>query len=131
MGEPFRVLAAGCGGFTSSVYVAPSECQQQPTVVGLIMFRRPDGRRAVWRGFACDAHAQHLIAARPLRPRDRDILQRRRAARRTELAGDRWAGEREGPLARGAEADRLVERALAWIKRTERPSCGGRTSPLR
>jgi hypothetical protein len=45
MGEPFRVMAAGCGGFTSNVYTAPSECNAEPTVVGLMMFRRPCQRR--------------------------------------------------------------------------------------
>jgi hypothetical protein len=28
---------------------------------------------------------------------------------RTELAGKRWAVEHEGPLARGAEAERLID----------------------
>lgn len=52
MGEPFHVMAAGCGGFRHSTTGAPSSCGAEPTVVGLVMFRRPDGRRAVWRGFA-------------------------------------------------------------------------------
>jgi hypothetical protein len=34
--------------------------------------------------------------------------------RSPELAGHRWAGEQEGPLARGAATVRLVERAKAW-----------------
>lgn len=114
MGEPFQVMAAGCGGYVHHAVLAPSGCQTEPTMVGLVMFRRPDGRRAVWRAFTCAAHADQLVAARPLLPRDRDVLARRRDQRHAELAGRRWAGEREGPLARGAEADRLVERALAW-----------------
>jgi hypothetical protein len=32
------------------------------------------------------------------------------------LAGKRWAVEHEGPLARGAEAERLIERARAWAE---------------
>jgi hypothetical protein len=32
------------------------------------------------------------------------------------MAGKRWAGEQEGPLARGAEAERLIERAKAWAE---------------
>jgi hypothetical protein len=66
--------------------------------------------------FACDQHADDLIAARPLLPRDRDALNRRRDKRRTELAGHRWAGEQEGRLARAAGAERLVERAKAWVE---------------
>jgi hypothetical protein len=47
-------------------------------------------------------------------PRDWDVLERWRDRHRTEMAGKRWAGEQEGPLARGAAAERLVERAQAW-----------------
>jgi hypothetical protein len=68
-------------------------------------------------GFACGHHADQLIAARPLLPRDRDVLERRCEKHRTEVAGRRWTGEQEGPLARGAAAERLVERAKAWAER--------------
>jgi hypothetical protein len=57
-----------------------------------------------------------LIAPRPLLPRDRDPLNRRRDQRRTELAGHAGAGEQEGPPARGAAAERLVERAQPWAE---------------
>jgi hypothetical protein len=67
--------------------------------------------RTAWLGFACDQHAHELIAPRPLLPRDRDALERRRNRHCTEMAGQRWAGEQEGPLARGAAAERMVERA--------------------
>jgi hypothetical protein len=117
----FQVMAAGCGGYIHNTLSAPSHCSVEPTVVGLLIFRRPDGRRAVWLGFACNQHADQLLAARPLLPRDYDVLARRRDKLRTELAGRRWAGEQEGPLARGAEADRLVERALAWAATHPRP----------
>jgi hypothetical protein len=40
----------------------------------------------------------------------------RRDKRRIQFAGHRWAGEHEGPLARGAAAGRLVERAKAWAE---------------
>lgn len=115
--EPFQIMAAGCGAYVSNDVTAPSACQSEPTMVGLWMYRRPSGQRAVWRGFTCDAHAEQLLGTRPLLPRDRDVLARRRDRHRTELAGRRWAGEHEGPLARGAEADQLVERALAWVGR--------------
>lgn len=112
---PFRTLAAGCGGYVHYAVMPPSSCLGEPTVVGLVMVGKPGRRRAVWRGFACDAHADRLLGARPLLPRDRDVLARRREAQRVEVAGERWAGEREGPLARGAEADELVARAVAWV----------------
>jgi hypothetical protein len=69
--------------------------------------------RTVWLGFACEQHAGQLVAARALLSRDRDTLHRRRDRHRAELAGQRWAGEQEGPLARGAAAKRLIERAQA------------------
>jgi hypothetical protein len=103
MGEPFQVMAAGCGGFVHHAGVAPSHCEAEPTVVGLVMFRRRDARRAAWRAFTCDRHADHLIAPRPLLPRDRDVLAWRRD-------------------------DRLVERARAWEQRhaeTRQPRSDG------
>ena len=57
-------------------------------------------------------------------PRDRDVLNRRQDRHRTEIAGKRWAGEQEGPLARGAAAERLVERAKAWAERYHNPVSG-------
>jgi hypothetical protein len=67
---------------------------------------------SVWLGFACDQHADDLIATRPLLPRDRDALNRRRDKRRTELAGHRRASEQEGLSLvgrRGREARRAGE----------------------
>lgn len=110
-------MAAGCGAFVHQDLLPPSECPHEPTVTGLVLYGGPGKRRAVWQGFACSAHAAHLRGARPLLPRDRGLLAARRDARRTELAGRRWAGEREGPLARGREADELLARAEAWAER--------------
>jgi hypothetical protein len=107
----FHTMAAGCGGIVHRGLVGPTDCPFEPTVAGL--WFAAHGRTA-WLGFACDGHADELIAARSLLPRDRDVLQRRRDQHRTEMAGRRWAGEQEGPLARGAAAERLVERAKAW-----------------
>jgi hypothetical protein len=110
----FHVMAAGCGGIIHRGLIGPTHCEFEPVVAGL--WYAAHGRTA-WLGFACDQHADQLIAARPLLPRDRDALERRRAQRRTEVAGQRWSGEQEGPLARGAAAERLVERAKAWAAR--------------
>jgi len=100
MGEPFQVMAAGCGG-----------CWRAPMVAGLRFSERD---RTAWFGFACDRQAAQLIAPCALLPRDRDVLNRRRDREATELSGRRWAGEREGPLARGRDAVTLVERARTW-----------------
>lgn len=97
-----------------SAVLAPSSCMAEPTNVGLVVVGKPGQRRSVWRGFACDQHAAVLLAARPLLPRDRDVLARRREKRRVLLSGRRYAGEDEGPLARGRAADELAERARAW-----------------
>ena len=112
--RPFRVLNAGCGGYVHHDLRAPAGCSAPPTVAGLRFSERD---RTAWLGFACDAHAAELIAPRPLLPRDRDVLERRRAQKETELDGRRWAGLREGPLARGAAAERLVEQAREWAAR--------------
>ena len=107
----FHVMEAGCGGVVDHDTLAPTNCQAQPTVAGL--WYAAHGR-TVWLGFACQRHADELIAPRRLLPRDRDVLERRRDRHRTQMAGRRWAGEQEGPVARGAAAERLVERAKAW-----------------
>ena len=110
----FYVMAAGCGGIVNRGMLGPTHCQSEPTVAGLWYATR--GRTA-WLGFACDRHADQLIAPRLLQPRDKDVLIARRSRHRAELAGERWAGEREGPLARGAAAERLVASAKAWATR--------------
>jgi hypothetical protein len=95
----------------------PTHCEAEPSMAGLWFAAHG---RTVWLGFACEQHADHLIAARPMLPRDRDVLLRRCDQRRTELAGKRWAVEREGPLARGAAAERLVQQAKTWAERHRR-----------
>jgi hypothetical protein len=110
----FHVAAAGCGGIVHRGLLGPTSCEAKPIVAGL--WYAAHGRTA-WLGFACDRHADQLIAARSLVPCDRDVLGRRRDRHRTEIAGKRWAGEQEGPLARGAAAEPLVEHANAWAER--------------
>ena len=106
----FHVLAAGCGGMVFRGMQGPTHCGREPVVAGL--WYAAHGR-TVWLGFACEQHAGQLVAARALLSRDRDTLHRRRDRHRAELAGQQWAGEQEGPLARGAAAKRLIERAQA------------------
>jgi hypothetical protein len=106
----FRAMDAACGGVDGS---DPDGCDGLVTVVGLYVA----GSGTVWRSFACAAHADQLVAPRALRARDRDLLRRR-----TELAADprigrRYAGERDGPVARGAAAAALVRRAVEWAER--------------
>jgi hypothetical protein len=107
-------MAAGWGGMVFRGMQGPTPCGREPVVAGL--WYAAYGR-TVWLGFACEQHAGQLVAARALLPRDRDTLHRRRDRHRPELAGRRWAGEQEGPLARGAAAERLIERAQAWAQR--------------
>lgn len=118
MGEgPFRLLAAGCGGFLHHDQVAPRQCDREPVVVGLVLIGEPGRRRALWRGFACELHADALLAARALRPRDQALLTHRHTAWHTQLAGRPWHGAPEQPLAWGREADELLARAQAWAAR--------------
>jgi hypothetical protein len=72
------------GVWSSAAGQGPVHCGAEPTRAGL-WFSRHD--RTVWRAFACDNHADDRIAPRPLLPRDRDALNRRRDKRRTQLAG--------------------------------------------
>lgn len=69
------------------------------------------------RAFACDHHAHQLIAPRELGPRDRDKLRRREELAQDPRIGRRYAGERDGPLARDAAATALVHKAIEWAKR--------------
>ncbi len=114
MGEPFEVVNAGCGGYVHHDIRPPTSCYAEPTAVGLRFYARG---RTLWRGFACRKHAGLLIAPRALLPRDRDMLDRRRRQQATELDGRRWAGLREGPVARGTAAKELVVRAREWAAR--------------
>ena len=107
----FHTMAAGCGGVVHRGLIGPTGCEAEPAFAGL--WYASHGRTA-WLGFACDRQVDQLIAPRPLLPRDRDVLERRRERHRTEMGGKRWAGEQEGPIARGAAAERLIERARAW-----------------
>ena len=123
----FRVMVAGCGGYVHHELLAPTNCDVEPTVTGLVLVGEAGKRRAVWRGFACEAHADQLLATRALLPRDRDVLARRREVERTLLSGRRWPGKREGPLARGHEADKLLARAADWARRHPRQFGPGQT----
>src|SRR5690349_6045987 len=78
----FHVMHAGCGGMVHRGRQGPEHCHAEPTVAGLWFAVHG---RTVWLGFACNQHAADLIAARPLVPRDRDVLDRRRDKRRTQL----------------------------------------------
>src|SRR4051812_21522085 len=102
----FHVMAAGCGGMVYRGGQGPVHCGAEPTAAGLWYAQHG---KTVWLAFACDNHSGDLIAPRQLLPRDRDVLNRRRDKRRTQLAGHRCAGEQEGPIARGAAAEKLVE----------------------
>ncbi|MGI5126801.1 hypothetical protein ACQEVB_08295 [Pseudonocardia sp. CA-107938] len=112
----FRAMDAGCGG-------GDVECDAPVTAVGLFLA----STGTVWQSFACDAHAHQLVAARELRARDRDKLRRREELAADPRIGRRYAGERDGPLARGAAATALVAEAVEWGKR--HPFRGGRRAP--
>ncbi len=123
----FHAMNAGCGGMIRHDMLAPTSCEAEPTVAGLWYAAYS---RTTWLGFACDTHADELIAPRPLLPRDRAVLDSRWDRHRTEVAGRRWSGEAEGPLARGAAAQRLVEGAEDWAQRHPGVTAGG-SSPDR
>ncbi len=83
------------------------ECRAEPTHAGLITVNDE-----VFLAFACPEHKSSLIAARRMLGRDRAELERRRHS---------WTWARVGhpplpidPLATGAAARRLVEKARVW-----------------
>ena len=110
----FHVMAAGCGGMVYRGGQGPVHCGAEPTVAGLWFARQG---QTVWLAFACDVHADDLIAARELLPRDRDALNRPPRQTSHPVGRTPLAGEQEGPLARGAAAERLIDRAQAWAER--------------
>ena len=65
--------------------------------------------------FACTEHVDQIDAARLLLPRDDTVRQEWLEQQRRALAGRRW--EPPKPLATGADAKILHERALAWAAR--------------
>ena len=123
----FHTMAAGCGGIVHRGVLGPTSCEAEPTVTGL--WYAAHGRTA-WLGFACPRHADQLIAPRPMLPRDRDVLARRQDRHRTEIAGQRWAGEQEGGAGPRC-CCRTARRAGEDVGSTacQRPSCGPRWWP--
>jgi hypothetical protein len=107
----FRAMDAGCGGVDGDQ--SDVECPAPVTAVGLYLA----STGTVWQSYACDHHAHQLIAARALGPRDRDRLRRREELAQDPRIGRRYAGEREGPLARDAAATTLLRKATEWARR--------------
>jgi hypothetical protein len=111
---PFSSGRAGCGAYRHNDYIAPHPCQRPPVWVGLRFSRFPaPGHTAI--AFACDEHRGELTAPRRLLDRDRATLARRAEQTRRGLAGEPgW--EPDPPLATGAAARALIERARAWAQ---------------
>ena len=107
----FRAMDAGCGGVDGDD--ADVECPNPATAAGLYVA----STGTIWRSFACDEHAHQLIAPRELRTRDRDTIRRREKLAQDPRIGRRYAGEQDGPLARGAAASKLLHEAIEWSKR--------------
>jgi hypothetical protein len=114
---PWMLGVPGCGAMRQS---GPGgsfrSCAGRPTHCGVRLHRPPERRQLeCWLVFACRDHIGEIDAARPLLPRDEALLQRWSEQRDRALAGRRW--ERPQPLATGADAKTLYERALAWAAR--------------
>jgi hypothetical protein len=113
----FCLGVGGCGAMVpTGPHGRPNSCRLPVTRCGLVLRERPAGRPAeAWLVFACEAHAGDLIAARELLDRDRVVLGQWRAETARAEAGHPW--QRPEPLARGADAVQLVERAQRWAER--------------
>ena len=97
MADPFEPGRGACGAYIS----AQTLCPKPPTRVGLITFGPP---LRVWKAFTCDEHQDRLVVSRPVEERDRAELAYRLEKLRPAIT----------PLAEGAEARELLERARAW-----------------
>jgi hypothetical protein len=104
----------GCVVLRTDTVGRPRDCFGTVSHAGLIFFEYP--RPTAWLGFACDDHASDLIASRLLLDRDRAELGRRRHARAEAAAAGAHDVEPE-PLAVGANARRLADRAREWERR--------------
>ncbi len=97
---PFQASRAGCGATVSTDDGHPRDCWDTPAWAGLRYYPYPRG--AAYLAFVCDAHNDQVEAARQLLDRDRLEMARRQAGGVVE------------PLATGAAARRLVERAVRY-----------------
>ena len=119
----FHVMESGCGGVVHHDVLAPTSCQAQPTVAGL--WQSAHGR-SVWLGFACDRHADELVAPRRL-------LRRRRADRRSRIHRSCRRGVRQRP-GRGSRHQAwgcswwfIGSSMVGGIRLTTRPPMGRRS----
>lgn len=116
----------GCAAAAGDGYAGtPRHCIAAPTHAGLIYFPHPPPGQ-VWLAFACDRHADQLVAARPLTDPDRAELAARRERLRRILDGEPPQPER--PLAVGAAAQRLLRRARRWAGRHPNEVPGANTA---
>ena len=111
---PWTLGEPGCGAACQS---GPGgsfrSCEHRPTHAGVKLHRSPIRRQLeCWLVFACTEHVDQIDAARLLLPRDDTVRQAWLEQHRRALAGRRW--EPPKPLATGADAKILHERALAW-----------------
>jgi hypothetical protein len=100
----FHVMAAGCGGTVFRGMQGPTYCGREPVVAG--RWYAAHGARCGWVLRASNS-PNYSSPRGPcfLRIATRSIV----AAISAAVAGQRWAGKQEGPLARGA-ACRVPER---------------------
>lgn len=119
---PFAAQRAGCGAAAiSSGITGPSPCPHPPTWAGLVYFPYPRPGETRW-AFTCDHHRDHLTAPRRLLDRDRAELARRRERERAVLV-DHARYVPDEPLARGAAARRLLQRAERLAAAADDRSC--------
>jgi hypothetical protein len=114
---PWTLGVPGCGAMRQSGSGGSFRpCTAQPTHCGVRLHRSSQRRQLeCWLVFACPDHVGEIDAARPLLQRDEVLRQTWLQERQQALAGRRW--ERPTPLATGADAKTLHERALAWAAR--------------
>jgi hypothetical protein len=119
---PWTLGVPGCG---ANLQTGPGGsfqgCPGRTTHVGVRLHRSPTRRRLeLWLSFACAEHVDQLDAARELLDRDRAVQREWGEQRRRAQPGRPTIAPT--PLATGADAKALHERALVWAAaRRERP----------
>ena len=128
---PWCLGRASCGAMTfTGVMGKPQDCRGRVTHAGLVLVR--DGGPPQWRcwlSFSCGAHVGNLTAPRPLLPRDAVVRQRWAEEDARAMAGKRRRPPE--PLAVGAEAKELHERAMRWAaaQQGDEPPADGQRHP--
>jgi hypothetical protein len=110
---------AGCRARTASGGRRETEsCRGEVVWTGLLFVPTSRAQPAqVWQAFACAEHGSALVAARRLRPNDTAVLARWAEHAQRPATDPARADDPPCPLAEGAVAHEVIQRARHWSTR--------------